>query len=52
MLMSLLKTPYCTGIGQVCSSIYQFITVSIFFKMNFNMDEAGNVISKKQKNNA
>lgn len=50
MLMSLLKTPYCTGIGQVCSSIYQFITVSIFFKMNFNMDEAGNVIPKKQKN--
>lgn len=31
MLLSLTKTPFCTGIGQVCSSIYQFITVSIFF---------------------
>lgn len=25
MFMSLLKTPFCTGIGQVCSSVYQFI---------------------------
>lgn len=30
MIMSLLKTPFCTGIGQLCSSIYQFISVSIF----------------------
>lgn len=27
MAMSFLKTPFCTGIGQVCSSVYQFITV-------------------------
>lgn len=39
MLLSLIKTPYCTGIGQVCSSIYQFITVSIFFKMNYRIDK-------------
>lgn len=31
MLLSLTKTPFCTGIGQACSSVYQFITVSIFF---------------------
>ena len=47
MIMSLLKTPFCTGIGQVCSSIYQFISVSIIFKLNYNVDEFGNVTSKK-----
>ena len=39
MIMSLLKTPFCTGIGQLCSSIYQFISVSIFFKQNYNIDK-------------
>ena len=49
MLLSLTKTPFCTGIGQVCSSIYQFITVSIFFKFNFKVDKKGNVIRKKRE---
>ena len=49
MLLSLTKTPFCTGIGQVCSSIYQFITVSIFFKFNFKVDKKGNVIRKKME---
>ncbi|MEE0699470.1 MAG: hypothetical protein U0M66_02635 [Bacilli bacterium] len=54
MIMSLLKTPFCTGIGQVCSSIYQFITVSIIFKVNYRVDKSGNVISRKfiNKDNA
>ena len=47
MFMSLLKTPFCTGIGQVCSSIYQFITVSIMFDHNFKIDKTGCVIKKK-----
>lgn len=47
MLMSLLKTPFCTGIGQVCSSVYQFITVSIMFNHNFKVDKTGCVIKKK-----
>lgn len=47
MVISLLKTPFCTGIGQVCSSIYQFITISIFFKINYKIDGTGNVISRK-----
>ena len=34
MLISLLKTPFCTGLGQVCSSLYQLITMNIFFKLN------------------
>lgn len=49
MLLSLTKTPFCTGIGQVCSSVYQFITVSIFFKFNFKVDKKGNVIRKKME---
>ena len=47
MFMSLLKTPFCTGIGQVCSSVYQFITVSIMFDHNFKIDKTGRVIKKK-----
>ena len=47
MIISLFKTPFCTGIGQVCSSIYQFISVNIFFKLNYNVDKIGNVKSKK-----
>lgn len=49
MLLSLTKTPFCTGIGQACSSVYQFITVSIFFKLNFKVDKKGNVIRKKME---
>ena len=47
MFMSLLKTPFCTGIGQVCSSVYQFITVSIMFGHNFKIDKIGCVVKKK-----
>lgn len=46
MFMSLLKTPFCTGIGQCCSSIYQFMTVSIMFNHNFKVDKTGCVIKK------
>lgn len=37
MIVSLLKTPYCTGLGQITSSIYQFITINIMFKKNYKM---------------
>lgn len=49
MILSLTKTPFCTGIGQACSSVYQFITVSMFFKLNFKVDKKGNVIRKKME---
>ena len=38
MLLSLLRTPYCTAIGQVASSFYQFVVL--------------NIIGKKHKNNS
>lgn len=47
MFMSLLKTPFCTGIGQVCSSVYQLITVSIMFGHSFKIDKTGCVVKKK-----
>ena len=47
MVMSLLKTPFCTGIGQVCSSVYQFITVSIMFGHSLKIDKTGCVVKKK-----
>ena len=45
-LISLLKTPYCTGIGQVTSSLYQFLTVNIMFNKNFAIDKTGKVLEK------
>ena len=44
--ISLLKTPYCTGIGQVTSSVYQFFTVNIMFNKNFTIDKEGKVLEK------
>ena len=34
VILSFLKTPYCTGIGQVSSAIYQLVTVNIMFNNN------------------
>ena len=51
--MSLLKTPFCTGIGQVCSSIYQFITINIMFYRNYKINNDGiisNIGIKEQRN--
>lgn len=50
MIMSLLKTPYCTGIAQVTSSLYQFITVNMIFHRNFVIDKNGIVIKKGEEN--
>lgn len=32
LIVSLLPTPFCTCLGQICSSIYQFITTNIMMK--------------------
>lgn len=44
--ISLLKTPYCTGIGQVTFSFYQFLTVNIMFNKDFKIDKEGKVLEK------
>lgn len=43
MILSLLKTPYCTGLGQVCSSIYQFISINLIFRNNFKVSKVGKI---------
>lgn len=43
-LLTFLKTPFCTGIGQVISSIYQFITVGFLFNKYYDIDEEGKVL--------
>ncbi len=47
MFMSFLKTPFCTGIGQVASSIYQFITINIIFRRFYKVDASGEVTRKR-----
>ena len=47
MFISFIKTPFCTGIGQICSSIYQFITINIMFNRNFKVNESGFIENKK-----
>lgn len=47
MLISLLKTPYCTGMGQVSSSIYQFISVNIMFHRNYKINKNGTISDKR-----
>ena len=45
-LMSFLKTPFCTLIGQLCSSVYQFVTMKFMFRRNFDVGNDGYVVKK------
>ena len=45
-LLSLLKTPYCTGIGQVTSSLYQFLTINSMFSKNYKVNSNGQILKK------
>ena len=45
-ILSLLPTPFCTGIGQVYSSIYQFISTNVMFGKNYKVDNLGNITLK------
>ena len=46
LLLSFLKTPYCTVIAQVSSSIYQAICMKLLFQKNYSVDLNGQVIKK------
>lgn len=48
-LFSFLKSPYCTGLGQLCSSTYQLFTINFLFNKNYKIDSKGNVISLYSK---
>lgn len=47
MIMAFLKTPFCTGIGQVCSSIYQFFSINIMFYRNYKINNDGTISNIK-----
>lgn len=46
MFMSLLKTPFCTSLGQIVSSVYQFISINIMFNLNYKINNSGFVEKK------
>lgn len=46
MFVSLLKTPFCTGLGQVSSSIYQLISLNIMFNNNYKIENDGTIKRK------
>lgn len=52
MFMSFLKTPFCTGIGQITSSIYQFITINVIFEKYYKVQTDGKVIRRIANNTA
>lgn len=47
MFISLLPTPFCTGLGQVLTSLYQFFTINIIFKRKFYVNEKGFILKRK-----
>lgn len=50
-LISLFPTPFCTGLGQISSSIYQFITVKFLFNKNYELEDNGIIKSRCQNDN-
>jgi hypothetical protein len=47
---SFLKSPYCTGIGQVFSSVYQFISINLIFNNNYKINTDGSVLKRQRSN--
>lgn len=43
MVISFIKTPFCTGMGQACSTIYQLFSVNILFHRNFRINKDGTI---------
>lgn len=44
--ISLIKSAFCTGLGQISSAIYQLITTHFMFVKNFKVSKNGEVIRK------
>lgn len=47
LLLSFLKTPFCTVIAQTSSSVYQMIYIKVIFAKNYKIDKDGYVIKNK-----
>ena len=46
--MSFLRTPFCTGIGQTISAIYQFVSINSMFRRNFKINNDGTIRNIKE----
>lgn len=46
MSISFIKSPFCTGIGQISSTIYQMITVNYMFNKKFKVENNGEIFKK------
>ena len=46
MSISFIKSPFCTGIGQISSTIYQMITVNHMFNKKFKVENNGEIFKK------
>lgn len=49
MILSMMKNPFCTGIGQVVSSVYQFLTINFFFNNNYKVNDQGFIQKRIRK---
>ena len=50
IILTFLKTPYCTVIGQLVSIVYQFISINIIFNKNYIIDKLGRIIKLDKLN--
>ncbi len=48
--LSLLSTPYCTGIGGLGSSLFQCLTINTMFRKHYLIDKNGFVRTRRHKN--
>lgn len=46
---SFIKSPFCTGIGQVISAIYQFVTYQLIFRKKYYVNKSGTIIKRLNK---
>ena len=52
LVISFLKTPYCTALGQIASSIYQTLSINVMFNKHYDITKTGNIIKiSNTKNN-
>ena len=41
MIITFVKSPFCNGLGQISSSLYQFVTINIIFNNNYIINKKG-----------
>lgn len=48
LLSTKIRSPFCTSIGMLLSTIYQLISIEILFNKNYKIDKQGIIIVKKR----